>query len=61
MPSSLIAAMAEFDDEQIRQLRQIVREERPSTNWGRVFLWVGVVIFALVALTYLASSTLQPA
>lgn len=53
--------MAEFDDEQIRQLRQIVREERPSTNWGRVLLWVGVVIFALVALTYLASSTLQPA
>jgi hypothetical protein len=51
--------MAQFDEEQIRQ---IVREEqRPSTNWGRVLFWFGVVIITIMILIYLASETLTPA
>jgi hypothetical protein len=53
--------MARFDDEQVSQIRQVVREER-ATNWGRVIIWiVVVVVIALIVLIYLASQTLQPA
>jgi hypothetical protein len=40
--------------------RDTVHEERPSTNWGRVLFWIGVVILALLVLTYVVSLTLQP-
>jgi hypothetical protein len=55
--------MAEFDDEQVQQIRQIVREERPSMNWGSVTFWIAVVILVLLlvplVLIYLASQTLM--
>ena len=55
--------MAEFDDEQVQQIRQIVRDDRPSTNWGRVTFWIAVVILVLLLvplmLIYLASQTLM--
>ena len=54
--------MAEFDDEQVQQIRQIVRDDRPS-NWGRVTFWIAVVILVLLLvplmLIYLASQTLM--
>ena len=49
--------MAEFDEEQVRQIRQIAREER-STNWGRVLFWVAIVVVLFLLLTYAASQTL---
>lgn len=48
-----------FDERQLEQIRQIVKEER-GTNWAaRVLLWIGIVILVFMVLTYLASQTLM--
>ena len=48
-----------FDDKQLEQLREIVREER-GTSWPRVFFWLGIVFLAtVILLIYLASQTLM--
>jgi uncharacterized membrane protein YvbJ len=51
--------MGGFDEQQLREIRQIVRDERRSTDWRRVLFWIGVAVVALIVLVYLASSTLQ--